>query len=177
MTKYQKAVEQLRELVIFLKQNSIPVPETEFTSNLGEWFVMHQLIRYGQSPTLQSGQYDVDILLQNTERVEVKSATWDSDFGGVHRFDRIKPNKLDYLVCVKFEDDYSGVEYFVFSSKEVESLPPRNQSAFDDPDRENDQRLLRILDNPERTNREEMQEINRRLDEFCDAWQKITSTG
>lgn len=90
MSEYADAAEGLRELILFLKENSIPVPETEFTSNLGEWLVMDQLIGIGHSPTLQSGQYDVDILLQNGERVEIKSATWDSDFGGVYRFDRIK---------------------------------------------------------------------------------------
>lgn len=175
MTEYANAAGRLRELIQFLEENSIPVPETEFTSNLGEWLVMDQLVSCGHSPTLQSGQYDVDILLQNGERVEVKSGTWDSTFGGVYRFDRIKPGKLDYLVCVKFEAGYSDVEYFVFSSEEVDSLPPRNRSAFSDPDREDDQRLLRILDDPKKTNRRDMQEINWRLNEFCNAWQKIAS--
>lgn len=159
MSEYADAAEGLRELILFLKENSIPVPETEFTSNLGEWLVMDQLIGFGHSPTLQSGQYDVDILLQNGERVEIKSATWDSDFGGVYRFDRIKPDKLDYLVCVKFDSSYSEVEYFVFSRKEVESFPPRNQSAFNDPEREYDQRLLRILDNPEKANRRKWRKL------------------
>jgi hypothetical protein len=176
MTEYANAAERLRELIQFLEENSIPVPETEFTSNLGEWLVMNQLLKCGHSPTLQSGQYDVDILLQNGERIEVKSGTWDSDFGGVYRFDRIKPEKLDYLICVKFETDYSNAEYFVFSSEEVDSLPPRNRSAFNDPQREDNQRLLRIFDDPEKANQRDMRQINRRLSEFCNAWKKIKST-
>lgn len=175
MTEYEDAAERLKELIQFLEEKSIPVPETEFTSNLGEWLVMDQLVSRGHSPTLQSGQYDVDILLQNGERIEVKSGTWNSAFGGVYRFDRIKPEKLDYLVCVKIEHSYSDVGYFVFSSEDVYSFPPRNLSAFNDPERENNQRLLRILDDPEKSNQRDMVDINRRIDEFRNAWQKIES--
>lgn len=107
MSEYAEAADQLRVLTSFLEENSIPVPETEFTKILGEWLVMDQLIKNGHSPTLQSGQADVDILLSDGSGVEVKSATWDSDFGGVYRFDRIKPDKLDFLICVLFKKEYS----------------------------------------------------------------------
>lgn len=173
MTKYAEAAERLRKLYCFLDGNSIPVPTTEFTSNLGEWLVMDKLIQNSHSPTLQSGQFDVDIVLSKGERVEVKSATWDSDFGGVYRFDRIKPEKLDFLICVKFEEGYSTAEFYVFTKDEVEELPPRNQSAFDDPERSGNQRLLRVLDDPENSNRKDMREINRRLGEFQEAWHKL----
>ena len=175
MSEYAEAAQKLRELFLFLEKNSITVPETEFTSNMGEWLVMDRLIEHGHSAILQSGQNDVDILLQNGEGVEVKSATWDSDFGGVYRYDRIKPEKLDYLICVKFDEDYSGAEYFVFSTQDVESLPPRNQSAFNDPHRTDNQRLLHVLDEPEESSREEMRAINRRLEEFQNAWRKLPS--
>lgn len=175
MNKYGAAVTRLRKLILFLVENSITVPETEFTSNLGEWLVMDQLTKQGYSPTLQSGQNDVDILLPDGEEIEVKSGKWDSDFGGVYRFDRIKPKKLDYLICVQIINGYSEAEYFVFSEKDVEQLPPRNQAAFNNPDKTNNQRLLRILDKPEETNRKNMRVINRRLDDFHDAWHKLPS--
>jgi hypothetical protein len=173
MSEYAEAAGKLREVASFLEANSIPVPETEFTKNLGEWLVMDRLIKHGHSPTLQSGQADVDILLANGDGVEVKSATWDSDFGGVYRFDRIKPDKLDFLVCVQFEKKYSEVEFYVFSKDDVESLPPRNISGFNDPDRSENQRLLRVLDDPESSSREDMPEINQRLENFRCAWDKL----
>ena len=173
MSEYAEAVQRLRSVITFLERNSIKVPRTEFTSTIGEWLVMDQLLQQGYSPTLQSGQYDVDILLKSGDRVEVKAATWDSDFGGVYRFDRIKPEKLDHLVCVTLLDDYSEAEYFVFSDDDINSLPPRNQTAFNDPERVDNQRLVRILDNPEDSDRQDMKDINDRLDEFLNAWNKI----
>jgi len=140
---------------------------------MGEWLVMDRLSEYGCSPSLESRQNDVDILLRGGEGVEVKSATWDSRLGGVYIFDRVKPEKLDYLICVKFPNDYSAAEYFVFDKDDVESLPPRNKSAFNNPDKSDNQRFLRILDNPEETSREDMKSINRRLAEFRDSWHKL----
>lgn len=174
MTKYAEAAKRFIEIYHYLKENSIPVPETEFTSNIGEWLVMDQLVELGYSSTLQSGQYDVDILLDKEETVEVKSGTWDSDLGGVYRFDRIKPEKLDYLVCVKFEDDYADWEFFVFSEDDVYSLPPRNNAAFNDPEREGNQRLLRILDDIDRATKDETKEINKDLAEYRNSWHKLT---
>ena len=173
MSEYAEAAQRLRGVFTFLERNSIKIPRTEFTSTIGEWLVMDQLLQYGYSPTLQSGQYDVDILLKNGDGVEVKAATWDSDFGGVYRFDRIKPEELDHLVCVTLLDDYSKAEYFVFSGDDVDSLPPRNQTAFKDPQRTDNQRLIRILDSPEDSNRQDMKDLNLRLEEFRDAWHKL----
>ena len=172
MSEYAEAVKRQRDVFLHLEKNSIPIPRTKFTSTIGEWLVMDQLLSRGYSPTLKSGQNDVDILLNGGEGIEVKSATWDSGLGGVYRFDRIKPDKLAYLICVKLTDDYSESEYFVFTREEVEELPPRNQSAFNDPDRDDNQRLVRVLDHPE-TNRGDMRDLNDRLDEFRNAWDKI----
>jgi hypothetical protein len=36
MSEYAEAAGKLREVASFLEVNSIPVPETEFTKNLGE---------------------------------------------------------------------------------------------------------------------------------------------
>ena len=63
MSEYAEAAQRLRGVFTFLERNSIEIPRTEFTSTIGEWLVMDQLLQYGYSPTLQSGQYDVDILL------------------------------------------------------------------------------------------------------------------
>lgn len=173
MRKYAEAVKQLRDVFLFLERNSIPIPRTKFTSTIGEWLVMDRLMKEGFTPTLHSRQNDVDILLNNGKGVEVKSATWDSRLNGVYIFDRIKPEKLDYLVCVKLTDDYDECEYFVFSGDDVESLPPRNQSAFNDPSRDDNQRIIRILDHPQKSRRDDMRDLNRRIGQFHNAWHNI----
>lgn len=168
MTKYAEAVERLVDLNDFLRRHSIPAPRTEFTSNIGEWKVMDELIRRGHSPTLQSGQYAVDILLDDGKGVEVKSAIMNSRFGGAWLFDNIQPQKFDFLVCVKMADDYSSVEYFVFAVDDIGEIPYRNQSDASD-----QTRLLRIFTDIDRAPTEQGRRINEMLDDYSDSWGKL----
>lgn len=168
MTKYAEAVERLADITAFLEDNSIPPPRTEFTSNIGEWKVMDELLQRGYTPSLKSGQHRVDILLSDGRGVEVKSAIMNERFGGAWLFDNIQPEKFDYLVCVKLLQDYSTAEYFIFSVDEARSIPARNNSDDDD-----DRRLLRIFDDLENAPSSDEKRINERIHLFNDSWGKL----
>lgn len=175
MSKYGIAVEKLVALFRFLQQNSITISRTMITGNIGEWLVMDQLIERGYSPELQSGQYDVDITLEDGTRVEVKSATRKPRRGGMWGFDHIDLPKFDYLVCVKLSRDYSDAEYLVLSEEDALSLPPRSESDFTSNDDEDERRVLHVVEELEGAKSEKSKRINEQLDEYVGSWHKLPS--
>ena len=70
-------------------------------------------------------RYDIEC---DEKKIEVKSCNvdnnwarreWKKDNSFKSGFDKIYPDRFDYLVCVSFKDDFSDVKYYVFKSEEV----------------------------------------------------------
>jgi hypothetical protein len=167
MSKYGEAVERLARFYQFLESKSLQIPRKEITGKIGEWMVMEELIQRGHTPTFKAGQHGVDIILSDGRGVEVKSAIF-NDGKSAWLFDGIKQEKFDYLVCVKLADDYSEVEYFVFTSDEVGQIPYRTANS--------NERRLKVYDDISRIRSDGMRDVNEKLDEFHEAWQKLPPT-
>lgn len=171
MTKYAEAVERTLSLSQFLDDRAIPHPDTELTGNLGEWLVMDALIERGYEPTLHSGQADVDITLRDGTRIEVKTGVFDPK-RRIYRHDSIQPDKLDYLVCVTFEEGYTEPRVYILDSEETGALPHKSQSVADDPDR-GDYRIVRLYEDPSRPRAEKWKAISRQFPDYLRAWEKL----
>lgn len=88
-------------------------------------------------------------------------------------FDKIKPEKFDYLICVKLEKDYSNPEFYILSSEEAMNLPTHAESDFASGETRTEERLLEILENRDRVKSDKMKKANERLAEWKDSWNKI----
>jgi len=69
--------------------------------------------------------YDIEC---DGKEIEVKSCNIDNDWAKGERkkdhsfksgFDKIYPDRFDYLVCVSFRNDFSDVKFYVFESEDV----------------------------------------------------------
>ncbi len=129
--------------------------------------VMDKLIQQGYTPTFKAKQHEVDIVLSDGCGVEVKSSIFNDD-KSAWLFDGVKVKKFDYLICVRLADDYSEAEYFVFTSDEAGQIPYKTAKQ--------DKRRLKIYDDISRIRPGEMRDINKKLEEFHQAWQKLPST-
>jgi len=172
MTEYIEASNRLVDLALFLKEHSIPVPEPQFTGTLGEWLTMHKLLDQGYEPVHESGQSDVDIILNDGTGVEVKSGQYDEK-DRLWRFDNIQPEKFDYLACVQFHGWSTDVSFYIFSPGDTDILPPRNRKAFTDPDRDSNTRLIRIYDELGSRLPDDHRTLNESLHEYREAWEKL----
>ena len=169
---YDKAIEKTIALSQFLVENNIKHPDTELTGNLGEWYVMAELIRRGYSPKLHSGQYPFDIVLQDETRIEVKSGTPENP--GLYRFDDIKPSKHDILVCVLYVDGhYGSPRLHILDGGDVEALPPNNHSKFDDAEEDYNVREIYYYEDESRPRAEKWQRLSRVFPEYEAKWGKL----
>lgn len=172
-TLYDQAIEKTIVLSRFLVENHIKHPDTELTGNLGEWYVMAELIRQGHSPRLHSGQYPCDIVLQDETRIEVKSGTPENP--GLYRFDDIEPSKHDVLVCVLYIDgDYASPRLHILDGDDVEALPPNNHSKFDDPEEDYNVREIYYYEDESRPHAEKWQRLSRVFPEYEAKWGKLS---
>lgn len=172
MTEYIEAANQLVGLAQFLEEQSIPVPEPQFTGTLGEWLMMHKLLDQGYDPVHESGQSDVDIILNDGTGVEVKSGQYD-ETNCLWRFDNIQPTKFDYLACVQFHGWSTNVSLYIFGPGDIDILPPRNRKAFIDPNRDGNTRLIRIYDELGSRLPDDHRALNESLDAYREAWEKL----
>ena len=96
---------------------------TNSTHSFGENAVIEELKKRGFNVTFGYKKEYRGILV-NGLKVETKSCNYDNQWaqkkdllGG---WDRINPEKFDYLICVTFDNAFENVRYLIFSKKETE---------------------------------------------------------
>lgn len=99
---------------------------TKRVDKFGELAVLIQFINKGFNVEWHGSKHPFDILADKLE-IEVKSCNYDNKWakkdnllGG---WDRINPEKFQYLVCVSFNGNFNDVRYFIFSKEEAKSFP------------------------------------------------------
>lgn len=96
------------------------------THNFGKNAVTEELKKQGFNVS-QGIDKEYRGILADDLKIETKSCNYDNRWaqkgnvlGG---WDRINPEKFDYLVCVTFDGASENVRYFIFSKQETELFP------------------------------------------------------
>lgn len=100
----------------------------ENVSLYGELLTLVELSKNHKNLVWKGGSrfsYDIEC---DGKKIEVKSCNvdndwakgeWKKDHSFKSGFDKIYPDRFNYLVCVSFRNDFSDVKYYVFKSEEV----------------------------------------------------------
>jgi len=98
---------------------------TKSVDKFGELAVLIELFKKGFSVEWHGSRSSFDILADSI-KVEVKSCNYDNDWAKkdniIGGFDRINPEKFDYLVCVSFDGNFDNIRFFIFNKKEVKTF-------------------------------------------------------
>lgn len=93
------------------------------TRSFGKKIIIDELKKRG---------FDIDfqnriLILDNRLKVDFKTCNLDNDWAKkdncVGGFDRINPDRFDYLICVSFGNNHEGIRYLIFSKKETGEFP------------------------------------------------------
>ena len=97
-------------------------------------------------------------ILANNMKIEVKSCNYDNDWAKkakvIGGFDRINPEKFDYLICISFNENFDNIRSFIFTKEESKEFPdvvwkdsPRLKNLTFTMDDDESMRLIKLSEN------------------------------
>jgi hypothetical protein len=178
--------EKLGELVGLLRKSAICYGELNIkrpclSSLIGEVLVLHELLKRGFKAVWKGrcgfGSYDV--MINDGKRVEVKSATYNEEYGH-WGFGKISPERFDYLVCVALNDGFSNPRYVIFTGEEAAALPTEEEAhrggttRFDG----TEEKTFHLFnkEDEQRQPSETLRKINENIKNYEGRWDKIRGT-
>src|SRR3989344_9249110 len=94
---------------------------TKSVDKFGELYVLIKLADKGFNVEWHGSKGSFDILANNI-KIEVKSCNYDNDWAKkakvIGGFDRINPEKFDYLICISFNENFDNIRSFIFTKEE-----------------------------------------------------------
>ena len=96
------------------------------THHFGKIVVIEELEKRGFNVVWNTNK-EYKGILANGLKIEIKSCNYDNKWAqkvnALGGWDKINPEKFDYLVCVTFDKMFENVRYFIFSKQETKLFP------------------------------------------------------